>query len=358
MFSLPSSSREQSDTRFLQPPVGRRYVRAFLFSRRVNAPLASVHLLARILLILSLSAAELRTINAAQPDLLVAFLFWIPALVLFLCSGMSPHVARLYVLLTVPALIALFVTWCVFAPVPGTVTLLRYTVYSGKVVFGLAMWEVLWVVIVVGYFLWRKSIVSGILLATLAAFLFSLAFPLPSLVFTRAAFFHPLTVYVSDRGLVLALTKVIGYSGMVLVTIALVVTSRDMELIGALRQLRVPQPVIFFLSTVFRALTLALSDYETIYQAQVARAINVRPRTLWRRILDMASIAVPMVAMMIRRSSEIGDALLARGYKLNQHEVDFYETVPWRLLDWAVLLLSVLLFYWAVAPHPHLTAWF
>src|SRR5581483_11819585 len=74
-----------------------------------------------------------------------------------------------------------------------------------------------------------------------------------------ASFLCSLTVLISDRGLLVATTKMIGYSGMVLSTIALVVTGRDAELIGALRQLRIPQPVIFFLSTVFRALELALA---------------------------------------------------------------------------------------------------
>jgi energy-coupling factor transporter transmembrane protein EcfT len=170
--------------------------------------------------------------------------------------------------------------------------------------------------------------------------------------------YHPLTLSVSDQGVVLALTKVISYSGMMLATLAVVITSRDVELMGALRQLRLPQPVIFFLSTVFRALNLALSDYETIYQAQIARAVNAQPRSFYRRLRDLASIAVPMVAMMIRRSSEIGDALLVRGYKLRQKSVDFYETSPWRPIDWIVTIFCLVLLYMAVGPYPGLTALF
>jgi energy-coupling factor transporter transmembrane protein EcfT len=117
-----------------------------------------------------------------------------------------------------------------------------------------------------------------------------------------------------------------------------------------------PQPVVFFISTMFRALSLAIADYETIHQAQIARAVNAQPRSFWRRLLDLASIAVPMVAMMIRRSSEIGDALLARGYALRQQQIDFYETEPFRLLDWLLLAFSLLLFFMAVSPFPGLTA--
>jgi energy-coupling factor transporter transmembrane protein EcfT len=146
-------------------------------------------------------------------------------------------------------------------------------------------------------------------------------------------------------------------------TIALVTTARDIELIGALRQLHCPQAAIFFLSTVFRSLDLALSDYETIRQALFARAITARPRSFIRRLRDVASLAVPLVAIMIRRSSEIGDALLARGYTLGspkgqpagRYMADFYESSPWRLVDWAVLVVSLLLLFFALGPHPEVT---
>src|SRR5262249_4078675 len=153
---------------------------------------------------------------------------------------------------------------------------------------------------------WKtRQILPGVLLATLAAALLAHFVPLPVWIFARLNFFHPLTVMISDSNVLVAGTKVIGYAGMVLATIALVVSSRDVEMIGTMRQLHFPQPVIFFLSTVFRALDLALLDYETIHQAQLARAIGAQPRSILKRLRDLGSIAVPMVAVMIRRSSEI-----------------------------------------------------
>jgi energy-coupling factor transporter transmembrane protein EcfT len=229
-------------------------------------------------------------------------------------------------------------------------------VYSGYIHIGLALWEVIWLAIVGGYFLWTRRLFIGILVATVLAFVLTRLLPLPEWTFTQVAFFHPLTLFVSDRTLLVAITKVVGYSGMILSTIALVVTSRDAEFIGALRQLRIPQPIVFFLSTVFRALNLAISDYEIIHQAQIARAINARPRSFIRRLRDLGNIAVPMVALMIRRSSEIGDALLARGYSLGRPSADFYETSPWRRIDWLVLACSLCLLYLALGPHPTVTA--
>jgi len=331
-------------------------VRTFLFSRRVDAPLARVHLIARTLLVLCLSAAQLRTINTAHPDLAGAIVLWVCGLTLFALSGMHARIARLYLLITLPTLLSLFLTWTLLNPIPGHVIYVRQPVYGGVLHLSLAVWQLLWLAIVVGYYAWRRTIITGILIATVAVLIVMHIFVLPQWTFANVRFFHPLAISISDVGLARAITKVVGYSGMILSTVALVVTSRDVELIGALQQLRVPQPIIFFLSTVFRALNLALTDYETIYQAQIARAINARPRSFVRKIRDLGSIAVPMVAMMIRRSSEIGDALLARGYTLQQKTANFYETSPWRGLDWFVLLLSLGLLYLAVGPFPGLTA--
>ncbi|QBD83165.1 energy-coupling factor transporter transmembrane protein EcfT [Ktedonosporobacter rubrisoli] len=343
-----SGNNTVNNALFLQAPPGKRYVRSFFFSRRIDAPLARVHLLARVLLVVCLSSAQLRTI--VHPDLMGACLLWLFSFILFLTSGMNARVARLYFLLTLPALLSLFLTWTLFNPIPGQITLVHLPVYSGSISIGLAWWQALWLGIIGAYYLWTRKIFLGLLLATVAAFAFARLFPLPEWTLLKISFFHQLSILVSDRGLLIAITKVIGYSGMVLSTIALVVTGRDSELIGALRQLRVPQPVIFFLSTVFRALDLALSDYDIIRQAQLARAVNARPRSFIRRLRDLSSIAVPMVAMMIRRSSEIGDALLARGYRLGQKSANFYETTPWRLLDWGVLVICLVLLYLALGP--------
>ena len=353
---MASEEIRASDLACLEPPAGHRYVRSFLFSRRINAPFARVHPIARVIMIICLSAAQLRTITTEQTDLAGAILLWMLSFGIFLLSGISVRVARLYFLLTLPALCSLFLTWTIFNPLPGSIVLLRLPVYSGLVELGFSWWFLLWLLLVGGYFLWRRGLFVGILTATVLTFFLSHLFTLSGWTLVHFTYFHPLTILVSDRTLLIAGTKVIGYAGMVLGTIALVITSRDIELIGALRQLRLPNAVIFFLSTVFRALNLALVDYGTIRQAQIVRALNARPRTFIRRLFDTASIAVPMVAVMIRRSGEIGDALLARGFTLQQSQAEFFEARPWRWLDWLVLTGSLMLILFALLSHPTLSA--
>src|ERR1700730_722894 len=190
---------------YLQPPPGERYVRSFVFSRRIDAPFARVHLLARDSLVLCLSSALLRTIDSAHPDLVSAALLWIFALLLFLGSGLNTRIARLYFLLTLPTLFSLFTTWFLFNPVPGHVILLQRPVYSGYVPLGLALWEVLWIVIVGGYFLWTRKVFRGIVIATLVTFVLTRLFALPEWIVTQVPFFHSLTIFVSDRTLLVAI---------------------------------------------------------------------------------------------------------------------------------------------------------
>ncbi len=334
---------------------GQRYVRSFLFARRIDAPFARVHLLARVLFVFALSLLQLRAIDTLHPDLLTATLTWGVACALLFVIGISRRVAQFYFLVTLPALLSLFTSWLLFNPVAGRVVLLRATVYSGQLVLGVGLWQVLWLVLVGAFFVWARKLALGLLVATVLTIVLTHFVALPFWTWTRVAFFHPLLVLVSDEGLLVACTKVIGYAGMVLATLVLLVTSRDVELLGLLRQLRLPQPIVFFVATVFRSLDLALSDFETIRQAQRARAIDVRPRSFVRRVRDLASLAVPLVAAMIRRSSEIGDALYARGYSLKQVGTDFYETSPWRPIDWVFTAVSLAILYYVFWHYVNLT---
>ena len=345
------------DKLFLQTPPGRRYVRSFLFSRRIDAPFARLHFGIRVLLVLCLSGLQIHTINTTFPDPFGAALLLGVSLLIFAMSGVSRRIAILYAVIATPTVFSLFITWILFNQVPGTVTLVHFPFYSGHVNIGFAVWQVIWLIIVGTYFAFTRKVLAGIFGATLLVILLAPLLALPEWTLVQVPLYHPLNVFVSDRSLVVALSKVLGYTGMVLCTIALVITSRDVELIGTLRQLRVPQTITFFLSTVFRALELALSDFETIRLAQVARAINARPRSFLRRVMDVASIAVPMVAIMIRRSGEIGDAIVARGYTIDQKMLNFHETKRWTIPDWGILVLSLICLYLAFQTW-NLTAFF
>jgi energy-coupling factor transporter transmembrane protein EcfT len=85
-------------------------------------------------------------------------------------------------------------------------------------------------------------------------------------------------------------------------------------------------------------------DYGTIRQAQVARGVDVKGKSIFGKILDLARISVPLIVTMIRRSTEVGDAVMARGMiRLSARPVEFRETRPVRAVDLFLIALFVIL---------------
>jgi energy-coupling factor transporter transmembrane protein EcfT len=193
------------------------------------------------------------------------------------------------------------------------------------------------------HFLITKKILRGVFLGLVAAYLIGELTMNPAIKIGELQFLKPYTFIVSDENLLVAGTKVVGYAAMVFVTLMFVMTTRDSELVGALRQLRVPYLPRFFLSIFFRTLELSLLDFQTIRQAQIARGIRVKQRTIFGVLRDMAMMSVPLVATMLQRSTDIGDSLLARGFSMDHHGQEYVEPRPLSLLDGVVFAILVVL---------------
>ncbi len=277
---------------------GKQYVRTFLFSMQINSPLARLHVITKVVIILVTSTLIVRLMDARHPDPLGVGLLMAAALALLLLSGAGRWLFRSYLVVIFPMLSVLFITWIIFNRDPGT------HVY--------------------------------------------LSLPIT----------QQITLVASDANLLTALTKVLGYAAMVFVSLMLVMTTRDIEFVGAMQQLRVPYVVAFFFSLVLRTLSNAVMDYETIRQAQLARGVALRPRSLPGKIRDMAHMSVPLVATMIRRSTEVSDAVIARGFRLGgTAPTEYHEAQPLRAVDWLILALQVLLLVAVFHPDANLTHW-
>jgi energy-coupling factor transporter transmembrane protein EcfT len=277
---------------------GKQYVRTFLFSMQINSPLARLHVITKVVIILVTSTLIVRLMDAGDPDPFGVGLLMVISLALLLLSGAGRWLFRSYLVVIFPMLSVLFITWVIFNSDPGTHAYLFLPIYQ------------------------------------------------------------KITLVVSDANLLVALTKVLGYAAMVFASLALVMTTRDIEFVGAMRQLRVPYVAAFFLSLVLRSLSNAVMDYETIRQAQIARGINLQPRSLPAKIRDMAHMSVPLVATMIRRSIEVGDAVIARGFRLGgAAPAEYHEAQPLHAGDWVVLALQGLLLVAVFYPSANLTHW-
>lgn len=88
----------------------------------------------------------------------------------------------------------------------------------------------------------------------------------------------------------------------------------------------------------FRNLNTLLLDYENIKLAQIARASNVNRRGILSRMVDLAYLSIPLVATMIRRSTEMGVALYARGFEASTQMTNYKETRKLGAVDIIVMV--------------------
>jgi energy-coupling factor transporter transmembrane protein EcfT len=285
-----------------------------------------------------------RFIRTEDPDPVGALLMILLAFLGLYLSGVLRWVFSSYLLVMFPGLIGMALAWVLFGPTLGGAVLLRLPVYSGTVMLGISLSMVIFVAVVVCYYLLRRSLFWGIVGGIALAVLVGQLLGSPSITLARFSLFRPLTILVSEQNLIVAITKALGYGAMMLVSLLLVMTSRDIEIIGVMRQLRVPYVAAFFVSTMLRSLNMALFDYSTIRQAQAARGVSLKQKNILQVIADRAYIAVPLTATMLRRSSEVGDAALIRGFSMQTKDpTEFYEIRPFVLIDWIIVVLCIAL---------------
>ncbi len=333
---------------------GREFVRSFLFSVKIDSPLARLHVVTKLLAVLAVSLVIVRFIRTDAPDPVGAILLIALAFLGLYLSGVLRWVFHSYLLVLFPALLGMAVMWVIFNPVgPDENVLLRIPVYSGTISLGISLRLVIFVAFVVGWYVVRKGVFWGIFGGLALAAVVTALVGNPSLTLAEFSFFHPLAITVSENNLVIAVTKTLGYGAMIFVSLMLVMTSRDIEVTGTMMQLRVPYVVSFFVSTMLRSLSMALTDYSTIRQAQIARGISLKKKNMLQVIADLAYMAVPLIATMLRRSSEVGDAVLIRGFSMQtKNPTEFHEIRPFTLVDWIVLgvcaLFIISVFAWGL----------
>jgi energy-coupling factor transporter transmembrane protein EcfT len=326
------------------PREGKDYVRTFLFSMKIDSPLARLHVVSKVVSILSVSLIVVHLMNANHPDPMGAAVLAILSLAALLFGGVIAWLFRSYLLVLFPMLGTLFVTWLIFNPDPGTRVYLTVPLYDGSVDIALSLSLLVLVASPIIYHRLRGTVFGGLLIGLVAAVLLGKLGPNPRLLLAEVPFFHPLSLVASDANLVVALTKVLGYAAMVFVSLTLIMTTRDAEVIGALRQARVPYAVSFFTSIWLRSLSMAMLDYGTIRQAQVARGVDLQRKSILGKVLDLARVSVPLIVAMIRRSTEVGDAVMARGMvNLRIQPSTFREIRPIRGFDIALILIFILL---------------
>lgn len=318
------------------------YVKTFLFSMKTDSFLSRVHLITKFIFVLLVSLVLVRFMDMTSPDPVGALLLLIISILLHYFAGTLQWVFKTYLVLVFLMLLTLFINWVVFNPDLGSAVFYQAEVYHGYIPLGISLALIAFVaVFYFSYRLYKSFFYSTVFSLLAVALLKTLKLNL-SWTFVQIPFFHSLSIYITDKNLLVAATKVLGYGAMVFLTLMLVMTIREHEFVGFLRQLGMPFKGSFFFSLALRSLSTAMIDYETIVQAQIAKGINLERRTVFQKFQDFAYLAVPLVATMFRRANEIGPSLLARGIGNVRKPTEYMEVCRFTAADWAIVTLTVL----------------
>ena len=91
-------------------------------------------------------------------------------------------------------------------------------------------------------------------------------------------------------------------------------TSRERDIIVAMRSVRVPFVVTYIFAMALRAAGMVLEDFQIVRQAEQARGYDPAGKSLPYKIRQYVMYMVPLFALSLRRSEEFTNALVARGY--------------------------------------------
>jgi energy-coupling factor transport system permease protein len=101
---------------------------------------------------------------------------------------------------------------------------------------------------------------------------------------------------------------------MIITMVFFLTTSRERDLIVALRSVKVPFVVTYVFAMALRAAGMVLEDFQIVRQAEQARGFDSTGKSLAYKIRKYVMYMIPLFALSLRRSEEFTNALVARGY--------------------------------------------
>ncbi|MGA3061334.1 MAG: energy-coupling factor transporter transmembrane component T [Candidatus Bathyarchaeia archaeon] len=328
----------------------KKYVCTFIFSMRTGTPIEKLHVITKLTLIVVMSVLALYMfdipVSKGGPDIFGLIFLLVLVFTLLTLSGTTKHLVNSYLILAVPVILGEFFYW-LFAnnSLPGAKMSLYFwpgflpigvstLIFAG--VFALVYYKSRNIVLslIPSLLLWWFAVMpSALTLSPLATWL---KLPLGT----------TFTFSIPQWAPTVALSKALGYGIMIYTSFLFVLTTRDVEIAGVFRQFKVSIRKAFFVTLMFRNLNTLLLDYQDIRMAQTARAANVVRRNIFSRIIDLGYVSIPLVASMIRRSTEMGVALYARGFEASNQMTDYKETKRLSIVDFIIIgILAALLIY-------------
>jgi energy-coupling factor transport system permease protein len=101
---------------------------------------------------------------------------------------------------------------------------------------------------------------------------------------------------------------------MIFTMVFFLTTSRERDVIVAMRSIRIPFVVTYVVAMALRAAGMVLEDFGIVRQAEQARGFDSAGKSLPYKIRKYVMYMIPLFALSLRRSEEFTNALVARGY--------------------------------------------
>jgi len=323
----------------------KKYVRTFIYSMRVGTPVEKLHAITKIAMILFFSVIAIYMFDIpfsrGGPDLLGLILLLSIVLILLAVARTAKYLVSSYLIMALPVLIGEFLWWLVFNQgLAGP----RIPLYVWPGYFPIGVSTGLAVLAFALVYLRSGRLFSSALLAALLWFACVVPAPLdgPPFTFYRIPASPAVIIQVPQEAVDLALAKALGYGVLIYAAFLFLLTTRDAEIVGALLQLKVKFKQAFFAALMFRNLNTILLDYDNVRVAQRARAAATGRNPL-KKVIDLGYMSVPLIASMIKRSTEMGVALQARGFETAGTVTQYRETRSFTYVD--AVIISLLLFF-------------
>jgi energy-coupling factor transporter transmembrane protein EcfT len=101
---------------------------------------------------------------------------------------------------------------------------------------------------------------------------------------------------------------------MIVTMVFFLTTSRERDLIVAMRSIRAPFVITYIFAMALRAAGMVLEDFQIVRQAEQARGFDSAGKSLVYKIRKYVMYMIPLFALSLRRAEEFTNALIARGY--------------------------------------------
>ena len=101
----------------------------------------------------------------------------------------------------------------------------------------------------------------------------------------------------------------------ILIMIFFLSTMRERDIVVGLRALKVPFVLAYMAGLALRSIGLSIIDFNTIREAEKARALDLQALPFSEKVKKFGMYIVPLVALAIRRSDEVSNALDSRGFR-------------------------------------------